>query len=79
MAGVISSKRTLVIFGATGAQGGSVLRAVLNHPKLRDMYRIKAVTRDPSKSSAAALAGDNVDVVKACRRHIGDYLLLIIL
>lgn len=56
----------LTVFGATGNQGGSVIRAVLSHPSLRDTWTIRAVTRDASKPSAQQLASHaRVDVVTA--------------
>jgi uncharacterized protein YbjT (DUF2867 family) len=49
-----------VVFGATGRQGGAVLRA------LRDTgrWRVRAVTRRPSSEAARPLRGANVEVVQ---------------
>ena len=50
-----------VIFGATGAQGGSVVDALI-----RDgTYDVVAVTRDPESEKAKKLAEDGCEVVKA--------------
>ncbi|RPA78914.1 NAD(P)-binding protein [Ascobolus immersus RN42] len=57
--------KILVVFGATGIQGGSVVKAILADPVLSRDFKIKAVTRDPSKDSAKALAQQGVEVVKA--------------
>ncbi|KAL8714715.1 MAG: hypothetical protein Q9225_006515 [Loekoesia sp. 1 TL-2023] len=57
--------KVLTVFGATGNQGGSVISTVLNHPKLSSEYKLRAVTRDPSKPSGKALAEKGVEVVKA--------------
>lgn len=57
--------KILTVFGATGNQGGSVISAVLDHPKLSAEYKLRAVTRDPSKPSGKALADKGVEVVKA--------------
>lgn len=57
--------KILTVFGATGNQGGSVISTVLGHPKLSSEYKIRAVTRDPSKPSGKALADKGVEVVKA--------------
>lgn len=58
--------KPLVVFGATGQQGGSVVRYVLNDTELSQQYSIRAVTRDLSSSSAQALKQQkNVEVVQA--------------
>ena len=57
--------KLLVIFGATGQQGGSVLSYVLNDAELSSQYTIRAVTRDPSSSAAQALKQMDVDLVRA--------------
>ncbi|ORZ27936.1 NmrA family transcriptional regulator [Lobosporangium transversale] len=57
--------KTLVVFGATGQQGGSVINFVLDHPELSSQYKIRAVTRVPSKPAAQALQERGVEVVKA--------------
>jgi hypothetical protein len=57
----------LTVFGATGVQGGSVIRAVLADPVLSKTFKIRAVTRDASKPSAQALAQqhEGIEVVSA--------------
>lgn len=57
--------KILTVFGATGNQGGSVIRAVLAHPQLSKTYSLRAVTRDPSKPAGAELKEKGVDVVAA--------------
>jgi len=54
---------TVLVFGATGLQGGSVIRHLLKHcPSVR----IRAVTRDPGSEAARSLSScDRVQVVKA--------------
>ena len=49
------SKKVLVVFGATGMQGGSVLKSVLGDAKMREEWIVRGVTRDVSKPSAKAL------------------------
>ncbi|KAJ9106020.1 hypothetical protein QFC19_003356 [Naganishia cerealis] len=61
-----AAARSIVIFGATGAQGGSVLAHLLKSDR---PYRITAVTRDPSKASSKAIAAKGVNVIKA---ELGD-------
>ena len=56
---------TVVVFGATGVQGGSVAKALLNDPRTAQQFKVKAVTRDPAKPSAQALLEQGADVVQA--------------
>lgn len=51
----MASKKLLVVFGATGAQGGSVVKSILGDSKLRESWAVRGVTRDVSKPSAKAL------------------------
>ncbi|HET7621948.1 MAG TPA: NmrA/HSCARG family protein [Gemmatimonadaceae bacterium] len=53
------SERTIVVTGATGKQGGAVARELL-----RRGFRVRAITRDPSKPAARALAELGADVVR---------------
>lgn len=57
----------LTIFGATGIQGSSVIRAVLADSDLSQSFRIRAVTRDASKPSAEALSKQGIEVVAVSR------------
>jgi uncharacterized protein YbjT (DUF2867 family) len=57
--------KLLTVFGATGNQGGSVIKAVLAHPILSKEYKIRAITRDPSKPNAQVLAAKGVELVRA--------------
>ena len=59
----MASKKVLVVFGATGGQGGSVVKAILGDPKAASEFAIRAVTRDASKPNAQALASKGVEVV----------------
>ncbi|KAG4442132.1 hypothetical protein IFR05_002418 [Cadophora sp. M221] len=56
--------RIITVFGATGNQGGSVIRALLSHPSLSKQFKIRGVTRDASKPAAVDLATKGVEVVK---------------
>jgi len=55
----------LVILGATGKQGQSVLNAITSDPIISKKYIIRAITRDPSSPKAKALERDRVELVKA--------------
>ncbi|KAI1267622.1 NmrA-like family protein [Xylariaceae sp. FL1019] len=59
------AKRIITIFGATGNQGGAIVKTFLNDPALKDSWTIRAVTRDVSKDSAKKLAAPGVKVVAA--------------
>lgn len=54
-----TSTPTIVVTGATGQQGGAVLRS------LRRAFHVKALTRDPKKPEAQALTALGVEVVAA--------------
>ncbi|RDL41243.1 NmrA family transcriptional regulator [Venustampulla echinocandica] len=57
--------KLLVVFGATGRQGGSVIKCVLSDPVLSKEYKIRGVTRDLGKPAVQALQNDGVEVVVA--------------
>lgn len=58
--------KILTVFGATGNQGGSIIRAVLADAVLSKDYKIRGITRDASKHATKALVEEGVDVVSAC-------------
>jgi uncharacterized protein YbjT (DUF2867 family) len=57
--------KLLTVFGATGNQGGSVIAQVLSNPTLSAEYKIRGVTRDPSKPNAQKLSAQGVEMVAA--------------
>ncbi|PYI31844.1 NAD(P)-binding protein [Aspergillus indologenus CBS 114.80] len=59
------NRKVLVVFGATGVQGGSVSKAILSDPDASRQFKVRAITRDPSKPAALALAHQGAEVVKA--------------
>jgi uncharacterized protein YbjT (DUF2867 family) len=56
-------KKIIAVVGATGAQGGGLARAVLADPD--GGFAVRALTRDPSKDTAVALADRGAEVVQA--------------
>jgi uncharacterized protein YbjT (DUF2867 family) len=60
----MTSKKVLVVFGATGNQGGSVVKTILEDSSMNSQFEIRAITRDPSKPAAVALAKKGVSLVK---------------
>ncbi|WWD18262.1 hypothetical protein CI109_102712 [Kwoniella shandongensis] len=61
--------KILVVVGATGKQGGSVITSILNDPKAKAQFSIRAITRDTSKPAAKALEEKGVETVSA---DLGD-------
>jgi len=55
--------RLITVVGATGAQGGGLVRAILDDPD--GGFRVRAITRDPTSDKAKALAALGADVVQA--------------
>ena len=51
----MATKKVLVVFGATGIQGGSVVKAIMGDSKTKEAWTVRGVTRDTSKPSAKAL------------------------
>ena len=60
-----SSKPIIAIIGSTGAQGGSVIDALLND----NTFAVRAITRDKSKPNALKLESRGAEVVEA---DLGD-------
>ena len=59
----MKEKKIITVFGATGAQGGSLARAILNDPNSE--FAVRAVTRDPQSEKAKALAAKGAEIVQA--------------
>lgn len=57
----MSSKKIITVFGATGAQGGGLVRAILNDAN--GGFVARAVTRDINSDKAKALASLGAEVV----------------
>ncbi|PWN23447.1 NAD(P)-binding protein [Microstroma glucosiphilum] len=62
------STTTIAVFGATGNQGGAVVRSLAASSKLAKKVKIQAVTRDPSSDKSKALSnipgGEAVEPIK---------------
>lgn len=59
-----STQKILVVFGATGIQGGSVINSILGDPRTAREFKIRGITRDPSKPNAKALIDRGVECVE---------------
>ena len=55
--------KLIAVFGATGNQGGSVIKAILADSVLSKEFKIRGITRDASKPAAQALAAKGVEIV----------------
>jgi uncharacterized protein YbjT (DUF2867 family) len=55
------TKKTIAVVGATGAQGGGLVRAIQSDPG--GGYRARAITRDPNSAKAQELARQGAEVV----------------
>src|SRR3954451_21869589 len=56
-------KKIIVVFGATGAQGGGLAHAILNDNNSE--FTVRAVTRDPNGDKAKALEKIGAEIVTA--------------
>ncbi len=57
------TEQTIAVVGATGSQGGGLVRAICAQPELG--FRARALTRDPNSAAARALAELGAEVVAA--------------
>jgi uncharacterized protein YbjT (DUF2867 family) len=57
------ANKVITVFGATGAQGGSLARAILAQPQAG--FTVRAVTRNAQKDAGRALAQAGAEVVEA--------------
>ncbi|KAF6843239.1 NmrA family protein [Colletotrichum musicola] len=55
--------KLITVYGATGAQGGSVAQALLRDNT--NSFSVRGITRDPSTEKARKLSNSGVDVVQA--------------
>src|SRR5215212_1991517 len=59
----MANSKVIAVVGATGAQGGGLARAILADPP--GGFACRAITRDPNKDAARALAAKGAEVVQA--------------
>src|SRR5437867_13030353 len=59
----MADKKIIAVVGATGTQGGGLSRAILADPN--GGFAVRAITRDPNKDNAKALAAKGAQVVQA--------------
>ena len=56
--------KLLTVFGATGQQGGALIRYILETPSLSSVFILRGVTRDASKPASIALKDIGVEIVE---------------
>jgi hypothetical protein len=54
--------KIITVFGATGAQGGSVIKHLLADATLSQQFKIRGITRDLSKPAAQELEKKGVEM-----------------
>ncbi len=59
----MTSKKTIVVFGATGAQGGGLAQAILSDPNSE--FQVRAVTRNADSEKAKQLESQGAEVIEA--------------
>ena len=59
----MKDKKIIAVVGATGAQGGGLARAILDHPD--SGFAVRAITRDAQSDKAEELARMGAEVVEA--------------
>lgn len=59
----MATKKIIAVTGATGAQGGGLVRAILNDKNSE--FQVRAITRNPDSDKAKELPNLGVEVVKA--------------
>ncbi len=59
----MADKKIIAVVGSTGSQGGGLVRAILDDPA--GGFGARAITRDPNKENARALAAKGAQVVQA--------------
>jgi uncharacterized protein YbjT (DUF2867 family) len=63
----MSQKKIITVFGATGSQGGGLVRAILADKNSE--FSVRAVTRDLQSDKAKALATLGAELVQADLAH----------
>ena len=58
----MSDRKIIAVTGATGAQGGGLVRAILDDPD--GGFAVRALTRNPDSEKAKALAEAGAEVVR---------------
>lgn len=65
--------KLITVFGATGNQGGSVIRSILADAILSKEFKIRGIPRDASKPAAQALLKQGVEVKSVCYYELSKH------
>ena len=57
----MTKNKIIAVLGATGAQGGGLVRAILNDDS--EEFKVRALTRDVNSDKAKSLAEQGAEVV----------------
>jgi uncharacterized protein YbjT (DUF2867 family) len=63
MESLVSERKVIAVVGATGAQGGGLVRAILDDPA--GGFAVRALTRNPDSAGARELVELGAEVVAA--------------
>ena len=66
----MTDKKIIAVVGATGAQGGGLVQAILDDPD--SPFRVRALTRDPHGEKGEQLASRGAEVVRADLDDLGS-------
>lgn len=58
--------KIITVFGATGQQGGAVIKHILADPVLSKEFKVRGITRDVTKPAAKALSDQGVEMKTVC-------------
>lgn len=58
--------KIITVFGATGNQGGSVIKHLLADPVLSKEFKVRGITRDVTKPAAKSLSDKGVEMKTVC-------------
>ncbi|KAK2041767.1 NmrA-like family protein [Colletotrichum somersetense] len=67
-----STKKILVVLGATGNQGGSVVRTFVNDPSLAADWHVRGLTRNTSSAPATELSRLGAEMVSASLDSVAE-------
>lgn len=70
-----SDKKIVTVFGATGIQGGSVIRSILADSTASSRFALRGITRDVSKPASKALVQQGVEVIAVRNKFQPDHSL----
>lgn len=55
--------KLVAVVGATGNQGGGVIKSIIDDPEAKSQFSLRGLTRDPNSGKAKALTAKGVECV----------------